>query len=235
MLPICNAISGASPIRIDLPSVGRHLSPAPRHSYSEPAVSDSEVQVDDPAKGRLSDAELLAQRAVRRDPDAWGEIFEQHYRAVFAFVRYRLRGAAEAEDIASQVFEVAYSHAHRFDYRGLPIEAWLIGIARNLCRDHIKKLGRRGYEEELDEFSGPTEPDQAAAIDLRQDLGAAMRALTEDQQEVLSLRFFLDRSVEETARLMNRSEDAVKNLQRRALAAMQRALASQSYPGASPP
>ncbi len=197
------------------------------------AVRDRGAQDEDrAADGRDPSAESLAQRAVARDAGAWSEIFELHYRSVFAFVRYRLRGAEEAEDIASQVFEVAYSHAERFDYRGVPIQAWLIGIARNLCRDHVKKLGRRGIDAELDETMGPVEDDAAVTVDLRRDLSLAMRRLTEDQQEVLSLRFLLDRSVEETARLMNRSEDAVKNLQRRALAAMQRALADVNYPGA---
>jgi RNA polymerase sigma-70 factor (ECF subfamily) len=58
-----------------------------------------------------------------------------------------------------------------------------------------------------------------------------MRGLTGDQRQVIELRFLLDKSVLETADLMNRSEDAVKNLQRRALAAMQRALVSDGYPG----
>lgn len=195
-------------------------------------MREPEVKADDPAADGRVDAERLAQAAVRRDAQAWGTIFDLHYRSVFAFIRYRLRGAAEAEDIAAQVFEVAYSRAERFDYRGVPIEAWLIGIARNLCRDRIKKLGRRGYAAEVDEQNGPVEQDSAEAIDLREDLRVAMHALTEDQQEVLTLRFLLDKSVEDTARLMNRSEDAVKNLQRRALAAMQRALAEAQYPGA---
>ena len=52
-----------------------------------------------------------------------------------------------------------------------------------------------------------------------------------DQKEVINLRFLLDKSVADTARLMERSEDAVKNLQRRALAAMQRALAGSGYTG----
>ena len=56
-----------------------------------------------------------------------------------------------------------------------------------------------------------------------------MQGLTEDQQTVLSLRFLLDKSVEDTARLMERSEDAVKNLQRRALSAMQRQLVATGY------
>jgi RNA polymerase sigma-70 factor (ECF subfamily) len=181
------------------------------------------------AEGR-DDAEV-ARRAAARDPQAWAELFDRHWSAVYGFVRYRLRGAAEAEDIASQVFEIAYSRADRFDYRGVPIEAWLIGIARNLVRDHIKKLGRRGFEEELVEAVAPPDPDGIPALELKQDLARAMHALTEDQQTVLSLRFLLDKSVADTARLMERSEDAVKNLQRRALAAMQRALAGSGYTG----
>ncbi|MEX1104123.1 MAG: sigma factor-like helix-turn-helix DNA-binding protein, partial [Dehalococcoidia bacterium] len=104
--------------------------------------------------------------------------------------------------------------------------------ARNLLRDHAKKLGRRGIPDELDELKAPAEPDAAAAVDLRHDLSTAMRSLTADQQEVIVMRFLLDKSVVETAELMSRSEDAVKNLQRRALAAMLRALAEAGYPGA---
>ena len=177
-----------------------------------------------------ADAEALAARAVLRDPLAWEQLFEIHYRSVFAYVRYRLRSLDEAEDIASQVFEIAFARADRFDYRGLPIQAWLIGIARNVVRDHIKKLARRGHDAELDETVELSEPDASGEVDLRGDLLAAMSGLTADQQEVIRLRFLLDRSVAETSTLMERSEDAVKNLQRRALAAMQRALIEVGYP-----
>ena len=173
--------------------------------------------------------ESLARLAATRDAGAWSAIFESHYRTVFSFVRYRLRGAPEAEDIASQVFEIAYARADRFDYRGVPIEGWLIGIARNVVRDHVKKLGRRGYQEEFVDTMSPVEADAAEAVDLHHDLNTAMQALTEDQQAVLHQRFILDRSVAETAVALKRSEDAVKNLQRRALAAMARALTGAGY------
>lgn len=189
----------------------------------------SKDEFNDPVGASPDAAGQLARRAAARDPEAWSAIFEAHYRSVYAFVRYRLRGSDEAEDIAAQVFEVAYSRAPHFDYRGVPIEGWLIGIARNLVRDHIRKMGRRGYEEELVETSAPTMVDNALGVDLREDLRLAMKPLTEDQQTVLTLRFLLDKSVTDTAKLMNRSEDAVKNLQRRALAAMQRGLNGTSY------
>ena len=171
----------------------------------------------------------LARRAAERDADAWSQLFESHYSPIYRFVRYRLRNPEEAEDIASQVFEVAYRRADSFDYRGVPIGAWLMGIARNLVRDQIKKRIRRGPEEELGESVIPVQQDEAPAVDLRRDIAAAMHHLTEDQQEVLSLRFLADKSVADTAVLMGRSEDAVKNLQRRALAAMQRAMVQTGF------
>ncbi|GIW16390.1 MAG: hypothetical protein KatS3mg063_2243 [Tepidiforma sp.] len=73
------------------------------------------------------------------------------------------------------------------------------------------------------------EADPAPAVHLRSDLARALAELTEDQREVVRLRFILDKSVAETAILMERSEDAVKNLQRRALAALQRALGGEHY------
>lgn len=174
-------------------------------------------------------AERLARQAAARDPEAWAQLFEAHFRAVYTFVRYRIHDAAEAEDIASQVFEVAYARAHSFDYRGLPFESWLFGIARNLVRDHIKRSARRGVSTPVEDAVMPAEPDRAAAIDLQQDIRAAMLSLTEDQQTVITHRFLLDRSVADTARSMSRSEDAVKTLQRRALAALQRQLGDISY------
>lgn len=188
-----------------------------------------ELSRENPGPGDEGAAEALARRAAARDEAAWSEIFELHYRAVFSFVRYRVASPEIAEDIASQAFEVAYTRAASFDWRGVPIEGWLIGIARNLVRDHVKRAIRRGPEEELVDGVGPAIPDETALVDLGRDLRAAMVNLTEDQQTVLSLRFLLDRSVEETAVLMNRSEDAVKNLQRRALAAMQRTLVATGY------
>jgi len=229
---MCRLLQGGANGKPPLPARlrERHLFRGQGHSYSEPAVRDNRREPGGSATENPGDAESLARRAVQRDTAAWEQIFELHFRSVFGFVRYRLRSSEEAEDIASQVFEIAFSRADRFDYRGVPIEGWLIGIARNLVRDHIKKLVRRGIDDEFDDSLELSEPDAADAIGLRHDLLLAMRELTSDQREVLELRFLLDKSVAETAIVMNRSEDAVKNLQRRALAAMQRVLAGEAYP-----
>jgi RNA polymerase sigma-70 factor (ECF subfamily) len=182
----------------------------------------SRVQID-------NEAEALARRAAARDRDAWALVFDRHWSAVYRFVRYRVGAPEQAEDLASQVFEVGFANAHRFDYQGLPIEAWLMGIARNLVRDHFKKAARRGIHDEFDDSVDVAEADPTELAGLRKDLAAALGDLTEDQRQVLELRFLLDRPVAETAMMMGRSEEAVKTLQRRALAAMQRALGGPGY------
>lgn len=198
-----------------------------------PAVRDPGEGPHEPTQPRdLADADLAA-RAARRDAAAWEALFDAHYRRIYAYLRFRLASADEAEDLAAQVFETAYARADAFDYRGVPIEAWLLGIARNLARDVIKKRIRRGPTDDLEaaDLAGAlADDDPAPAIQLRSDLAGALQCLTEDQREVIRLRFLLDKSVAETAQLMDRSEDAVKNLQRRALAALHRALGGEAYP-----
>ena len=68
-------------------------------------MRDNEGDTDGAPASIPGDAELLARRAVQREAAAWEQLFDLHYRNVFAFVRYRLRSAEEAEDIASQAFE----------------------------------------------------------------------------------------------------------------------------------
>jgi RNA polymerase sigma-70 factor (ECF subfamily) len=196
-----------------------------------PAVRESGERDHDHPAGHADDAELAA-RAARRDPAAWESLFERHYRSIYTYLRFRLANPHEAEDLAAQVFETAYARADTFDYRGVPIQAWLLAIARNLARDVIKKRIRRGPSDDLEaaDLAGQlAEADPAPAVHLRSDLARAFAELTEDQREVVRLRFILDKSVAETAILMERSEDAVKNLQRRALAALQRALGGEHY------
>jgi RNA polymerase sigma-70 factor (ECF subfamily) len=196
------------------------------------AVRESgEASHEPPPTGDPADAELAA-RAARRDPAAWDALFEAHYRTIYAYLRFRLANPSEAEDLAAQAFETAYTRAESFAYRGVPIQAWLLGIARNLARDALKKRIRRGPADDIEaaDLAGAlAQADHAPATNLHTDLARALACLTDDQREVLYLRFILDRSVAETALLMDRSEDAVKNLQRRALAAMQRALGGDAY------
>ena len=103
-------------------------------------MSDSGAGSHEHAADGRPEAEALARRAAARDRDAWASIFEANYRSIYSFVRYRLRGADEAEDIASHVFEIAYSRVEHFDYRGVSALALVAkpGVDLDTLRERVR-------------------------------------------------------------------------------------------------
>jgi RNA polymerase sigma-70 factor (ECF subfamily) len=110
---------------------------------------------------------------------------------------------------------------------GLPFEAWLYRIAHARVIDHYRRRNVRKVAP-LDEGLADgekTDPDHLVAD--RDEAGRAWQALlllTEEQQQVISLRFIAGYSTAEVASLLEKTEGAVKALQHRALATLRRIL-----------
>ena len=110
----------------------------------------------------------------------------------------------------------------------MPLSAWLYRIARNLTADFQRRNARKptvplGEETTHADLQTPDAADSSA---LRHDMRAAIQQLTEDQQQVIILRFFQGLSHEETAAVMGRRSGAVRVLQNRALTALRQLAAS---------
>ena len=157
--------------------------------------------------------ERLLIEAARRDPLQFAELYEQNFERVYAFVSYRVRDRDEAEDITAEVFQRALAGIQRFEWRGLPFAAWLLGIAAKVLADRWECLGKR-QEVPADEIELAGID---AAIEQRAMLFQLVDALPPDQRQVIIRRFIDQRSIREIAQEMSRSEGAVKQLQFRAL------------------
>ncbi|MBI5288738.1 MAG: sigma-70 family RNA polymerase sigma factor [Chloroflexi bacterium] len=185
----------------------------------------SEVERQSSASGHIAGQvdEALIERARRMDEDAWRLIVDLHYERLCMFLQNRTGNSHVAEDLASQVFTEAVARIGSYQWRGLPFAAWLFRIARNLSADHHRKwAGREGAlvdsaveHEELQRLE--READRAQ---VRQ----ALASLTDEQRQVLDLRFVADLSVAETAAMIDKTEGATKAIQHRALASMRRLL-----------
>ncbi len=157
--------------------------------------------------------ERLLIEAAQRDPLRFAELYESNFERVYAFMAYKLRDRAEAEDLTAEVFHRALAGIHNFEWRGVPFAAWLLGIAAKVLADRWERLGKR-QEVPVDEL------EQAgidAAIEQRAMLFQLVDALPPDQRRVVLRRFIDQRSIREIAHEMGRSEGAVKQLQFRAL------------------
>ncbi len=175
-----------------------------------------------PTAGELEEADLV-RRAQQGDARAFGVLYEQHVDRVYAYIAHRVGNRADAEDLTEEVFLKALANLGRFRWRG-SLLPWLLTIARNLVTDHWRRRNR--------EREWPLAPPAAAngltdAVERhwqREQLRAAAGELTELQQQVIALRFAAGLSIAETAQVMGRSENAVKNLQHKAIAALRRQL-----------
>lgn len=158
----------------------------------------------------------------RRDPDAWRRVFEQEHAAIYRYAAGRLGPGAEAEDATSQVFEEAWEHAATFDDHGLPVRAWLFGIARNVVNGHRRRLIQRPPSLALEDHDRPADDPGLDAE--RLDLAKAIRSLETSWAEIVTLRFVHGLSLNETAAALDMSVDAVKGKQSRALAQLRKSL-----------
>ena len=160
------------------------------------------------------------------DPQAIGAVYDRYFPEVYRFVRYRLSDEHIAEDIASDVFVRLLEAVKAGRGPQTNLKAWLLATAAHIVTDHLRKAYRRP-ESDLPETMPDGTPDPSQEyekLERERRLKSAMTTLTDEQQYVVTLRFNQGYSLEETAALMNKNANAVKQLQFRALAALNRAL-----------
>lgn len=158
------------------------------------------------------------------DSQAVGAVYDQFFPEVYRYVRYRINDDAIAEDIASDVFVRLLEASQKRQGPRTSLKGWLIATASNVVNDHLRRQYRRPTEP-LPETMPDTDTSVRAEVDLREQNRAVRTAyaqLTSDQQDVLAFRFGQGYSLEETAVLMRKKVNAVKALQFRALASLQR-------------
>jgi len=182
-------------------------------------------------KGRLEKLSETNERrlveAAQQDRACFADVYERYFELVYAYVARRVRDRAATEDLTSEVFRKALANIHRFKWTGAPFGAWLLRIASNLIADRAKRQARNGVH--VDESSLTVEllpPDASRASDSQQvQLEDAERRawvirmvdeLPEDQRRVVRMRFAEEKSINEIALELGRSEGAVKQLQFRA-------------------
>jgi len=159
-----------------------------------------------------SDERVLIE-AAQADPARFAELYERHFHRVYAYVIRRTGSRGEAEDVTSEVFERALVNLKRFEWRGVPLVAWLFRIAANALSERRRRAARDSSD------PPPDVPDdrESAATERRAIVFQLVERLPEVQRQVIEMRFVDGRSIREIAAALARSEGAVKQLQLRAL------------------
>jgi len=177
----------------------------------------------------VQEEEGLVRRAKEGDKHAFSRLYETHFDRIYRYVVFKTGDRIEAEDMTQQVFLKAYQSLSGFNLKGTPISSWFFRIAHNLIVDNLRKKTKQEENQVMsfDEtvIAGGEDPQTAVELSLDvESLSAASRLLTDAQQEVISLRFAGDMPIAEVARIMGKSEGAVKALQHAAIAALRKTL-----------
>jgi len=153
--------------------------------------------------------------AAQRDRRRFADLYQMHFDRVYACIARRVATRPDAEDLTAEVFQQALANLGRFEWRGVPFAAWLYRIAANAVIDHHHRLAR--IEARTSEPGDSAPGDEHAGAERLAALYRAVRELPADQRRVVEMRFAEERRIAEIARVLGRSEGAVKQLQFRAL------------------
>lgn len=161
---------------------------------------------------------------ARTDKKAFAQIYKVLLEKVYGYFYYRVKQKELAEDLTQECFLKILKNLKTYEKQEASFSAWVFTIARHTLIDYFRqKKEELSLETERKKREREKDNESEKVAD-RNLLENALRNLKEDYREVLYLRFFADLSLKDTARVMGKTENAVKLLQFRAIKALKKEL-----------
>ena len=157
---------------------------------------------------------------IEMDADLLETIYRQYYKNVYNYVGFRINNHFDAEELAALVFEKAMLKWKSYN-PAYPVEAWLIGIAKNTVTDHLRAKKRKHFvalDSVIDLISPNRQPEEiVVANEKHREMMVAMARLKETERQILSMKFATDLKHREIAGILSITETSVGVTVHRAL------------------
>lgn len=150
------------------------------------------------------------------DREAFGKLYQYYADKIYRFCYFRIGQKREdAEDLAADIFTKAWEKLDTFQKGSF--QAWLYMIAKNTIIDYYRSSKPKALlHEEIPDGKESLIDMVATNLEMAR-ITKCMKELTEEQQEVLVLKFIEDLPNREIARIVEKSEEAVRALSSRAI------------------
>ncbi len=160
----------------------------------------------------------LVDRAKRGDGQAFGKLYLKYLDAIYRYVFFRVnQSQPDAEDITEIVFLKAWQNVHSFKSKDIGFKAWIYKIARNQIIDHYRNYKK---PEKLKENNIDKTQDLENTILQKLEVKNVLKAmdnLSPEHKQILMLKYIEDLTNEEICAILDKSNEAVRALQSRAL------------------
>jgi RNA polymerase sigma-70 factor, ECF subfamily len=174
--------------------------------------------------------DMLVHAAQAGDERSFEILIERHQRPVFGYFRARVLEAADAEDLCQEVFMRSFQMPVTFE-SPIMVRPWLMGIARNVLREHIRKLTRRkevAWSSLCIDIDESNEPCDGVYDDMVSHLPGCIETLGGSARDALDMYYRCRMRLSDIGERLRRSEGAVKLLMFRARQALKQCLARKS-------
>jgi RNA polymerase sigma-70 factor (ECF subfamily) len=157
-------------------------------------------------------------------------IFETHYKRIYNFCAYRINNHHETEDLVSTVFEKVIRKYGTYRPSTVPLEAWIISIAKNVVNDYFRHRKKNVYTplEFINDTTASASDGQPEELFItREDNAALMKALnilSEKERTIVAMKYAASLRNVDIASIMSLSESNVGIIIHRSLKKMRRVL-----------
>ncbi|WP_299027837.1 sigma-70 family RNA polymerase sigma factor [uncultured Thermanaerothrix sp.] len=189
----------------------------PQGLSKEQRMHDHDVMDSSNLTAITASDEVQLIRSAQHDPGSFGILYRRYVERVFRYVYSRVGSVPEAEDLTAQTFLSALENLPRFRNNG-SFAAWLFTIARSKVMDYFR---RRRFTQRIENLADSGKQDPLSEIVHSERVTALAKfiaELSEEERELLRLRFLCEVTYSEIAQVLHRSESAVKKAAQRTLA-----------------
>ncbi len=155
--------------------------------------------------------ELTLIERAKTLPEVFGFLYEKYYEAIYLFVNKRVGEEMITADLVSQVFLKALDNLKKYTFKGVPFSAWLYRIATNQVNEFYRKNQKqRVVSLEPTHVSHLIDEFDSHGLDPAELIGKLLEPLSDEEVQMLELRFFEDRSFHEVAYILDITETNAK-------------------------
>lgn len=181
-------------------------------------------------------------RQAKRDPEAFGCLYDEYYPKIFGYILKRVADIDIAQDITSETFFKAVKNLWQFRWQNVSFSAWLYRIAGNETVNYYRKNRHYAFSLDLLLEQNKIEPvsednPEAEIIEAEDNLKKhrdflkihkKLSLLDSKYQEVIVLRFFEKKKLCEISKILAKPEGTIKSLLHRSLGKLKRAMGEET-------